>query len=92
MRAPRKHRRRIAAITTAAITTAAITTAAAGTAAAGLFSAAVLLGSPLDGAGSGAGTGGRVAIEAPARPAVDGGDPAPPAGTGTVEAFGEPLP
>ncbi|MFD3328877.1 hypothetical protein [Streptomyces sp. NPDC058701] len=81
MHAPHKHRRRIAAITTAAAVTAAV----------GLFSAAVF-GAPLAGAGSGAGTGGRVAIEAPARPTADGGEPAPPAGTGTVEAFGEPLP
>lgn len=82
MRAPRKHRRRMAAIATAA----------AVTAAAGLLSAAVLLGPPLDGTGSGVGTGGRAAIEAPARPAADGGDPAPPGGTGTVEVFGEPPP
>lgn len=84
MHAPAKHRRRMAVVTTAA----------AATAAAGLFSAAVLLGTPLAGAGSGegTGTGGRVAIEAPARPAADGGDPAPPAGTGTVVAFGEPPP
>ncbi|MCY0943881.1 hypothetical protein [Streptomyces antarcticus] len=85
MHAPRKHRRRIAAITTAAAATAALS----------LVSAAVFLGTPLDvtGAGAGAGTGGRVAVEAPARLTVDGvSGPGSPAGTGRGETFGRPLP
>ncbi|MFD3781411.1 hypothetical protein [Streptomyces sp. NPDC058612] len=80
MHAPRKHRRRIAAIT-----------AAAATAALSLVSAAVFLGTPLD--ATGAGTGGRVAVEAPAVLTVDGvSGPGSPAGTGRGETFGMPLP
>lgn len=83
MHAPRKHRRRMAAIMTAAAATTAL----------GLVSAAVFVGAPLAGAGSGAGTGGRVAIEAPARLTVDGvSGPDAPAGAGPVEAPGKPRP
>ncbi|MFD3677399.1 hypothetical protein [Streptomyces sp. NPDC058613] len=83
MHAPRKHRRRIAAITAAAAATAALS----------LVSAAVFLGTPLDATGAGAGTGGRVAVEAPAGLTVDGvSGPGSPAGTGRGETFGMPLP